>query len=49
MEASSTASGKMAGDMVKVSSTIRTVMSTQDGGNSEKKKALEPTLLKQQA
>jgi len=45
----STASGKMAGDMVKVSSTIRTVTSTQDGGNLEKRKEQEPILLKPQA
>jgi|TARA_B110000977_G_C10907045_1_gene427673 hypothetical protein len=43
------ASGKMAGDMVKVSSTIRTETFTQDGGNSEKRKEQEPILLKQQA
>merc|ERR1711935_828575 len=42
-------SGKMAGDMVKVSSTIRMVTSTRDGGNSEKRKEQEPILLKQQS
>ena len=42
-----TATGKMEKDMVKEYSITKTVIFTQDGGNSEKKKALVPILLSQ--